>query len=135
MTESLVRAAGGLVWRDLGDGSLEIVLVHRPAYDDWSFPKGKLNSGEGEAEAALREVEEETGLRCRLGQEVGTISYRDSRGRPKTVRYWEMVPIGGALAPADETDQAVWLAVHEASDVLTYERDRQLLRDFLALRR
>jgi 8-oxo-(d)GTP phosphatase len=74
MTETVVRAAGGIVWRHGEGGAVEIVLVHRPAYDDWSFPKGKLGPGETEAEAALREVEEETGLRCRLGREVGPLS-------------------------------------------------------------
>jgi 8-oxo-dGTP pyrophosphatase MutT (NUDIX family) len=94
VTETIVRAAGGIVWRR-GEGGaveVEIVLVHRPAYDDWSFPKGKLHPGETEAEAAVREVQEETGLRCRLGREVGTSAYRDPRRRPKTVRYFAMTP-------------------------------------------
>ena len=92
MTEAVVRAGGGVVWRRGQGGGVEIVLVHRPAYDDWSFPKGKLHPGETEAQAALREVEEETGLWCRLGPEIGTTSYRDPKRRPKTVRYWEMTP-------------------------------------------
>src|SRR4029453_6819313 len=80
-----VRAAGGLVRRRGADGADEVVLVHRPAYDDWSFPKGKLHEGETEENAALREVEEETGLRCQLVRELGVTSYRDMRGRDKTV--------------------------------------------------
>jgi 8-oxo-dGTP pyrophosphatase MutT (NUDIX family) len=92
VTETIVRAAGGIVWRRGEGGAVEIVLVHRPAYDDWSFPKGKLHPGETEAEAAVREVQEETGLRCRLGREVGTSAYRDPRRRPKTVRYFAMTP-------------------------------------------
>ena len=127
VSEELVRAAGGLVWRSAADGGVEIVLVHRSAYDDWAFPKGKLNAGETEAEAALREVEEETGLRCRLGRELGTTAYRDSRGRPKTVRYWEMTPVGGVLAAANEIDDARWIGLAEAPDALTYPRDRELL--------
>jgi 8-oxo-dGTP pyrophosphatase MutT (NUDIX family) len=90
MSEPIVRAGGGIVWRHDQGGPIEIVLIHRPAYDDWSFPKGKLHPGETEAQAALREVQEETGLWCRLGREVGTSSYRDPKRRPKTVRYWEM---------------------------------------------
>jgi 8-oxo-dGTP pyrophosphatase MutT (NUDIX family) len=127
MTEAIVRAAGGIVWRHGESGAVEIVLVHRPAYDDWSFPKGKLGHGETEAEAAVREVEEETGLRCRLGREVGTTAYRDPKRRPKTVRYWEMTPIGGTLAAANEVDDARWMPVGDARMALTYEHDRRIL--------
>jgi 8-oxo-dGTP diphosphatase len=126
--EEIVRAAGGLVCQCAEDGAVEIVLVHRPAYDDWSFPKGKLHHGESEPDAALREVEEETGLRCRLTREVGITAYRDSRGRSKTVRYWEMGPVGGVLAPANEIDDARWVALGDALGELTYARDRELLR-------
>ena len=88
------------------DGADEILVVHRPAYDDWSFPKGKLEDDESDEAAALREVEEETGLRCRLARELPTSRYRDARGRPKTVRYWLMTPSGGRLAAANEVDDA-----------------------------
>ncbi|MCE3287348.1 MAG: hydrolase [Gaiellaceae bacterium] len=121
-----VRAAGGLVVREDANGS-EILVVHRPAYDDWSFPKGKLEPGEREEDAAIREVEEETGLRCRLERELATTRYRDGRGRPKTVRYWIMAPEGGRLAPANEIDVARFVPVAEAHDLLTYDRDRDLL--------
>ena len=124
----VVRAAGGVVWRRRENGVLEIAVVHRPAYDDWAFPKGKLHSEESEQEAALREVEEETGLRCRLGREVGISRYQDSRGRPKTVRYWEMTPIDGDLAPANEIDEARWITFEDAAGVLTYPRDVDLLK-------
>ena len=123
----IVRAAGGLVCREGDDGTVEIVVVHRPAYDDWAFPKGKLRRGETEEEAAIREVEEETGLRCRLGLEVGTSRYRDARGRDKTVRYWRMSPIDGILGAANEVDDARWISVAEAPSLLTYARDRVLL--------
>jgi 8-oxo-dGTP diphosphatase len=126
--EEIVRAAGGLVCRCGEDGPVEIVLVHRPAYDDWSFPKGKLHHEESEPDAALREVEEETGLRCRLTREVGITAYRDSRGRSKTVRYWEMDPVAGVLAPANEIDEVRWTALADAFGELTYARDRELLR-------
>jgi 8-oxo-dGTP diphosphatase len=125
-----VRAAGGVVWRHADGGVVEVVLVHRPAYDDWSFPKGKLQQGETEAEAALREVEEETGLRCRLGPELATTAYRDSKGRPKTVRYWQMTPAGGTLRPAGEVDDARWVPFGEARAALTYARDRGILDGF-----
>jgi 8-oxo-dGTP diphosphatase len=123
-----VRAAGGVVWRR-ADGGV-VVLVHRPAYDDWSFPKGKLHQGETEVEAALREVEEETGLRCTLGRELATVAYRDSKGRPKTVRYWEMTPAGGTLRPTDEVDDARWVPFDEARAALTYAHDRRVLDGF-----
>lgn len=121
-----VRAAGGLVVREGANGG-EILVVHRPAYDDWSFPKGKLEPGEREEDAAIREVEEETGLRCRLEREIATTRYRDGRGRPKTVRYWLMTPEGGRLAAANEIDDARFVPVDEATGLLTYERDRELL--------
>jgi 8-oxo-dGTP diphosphatase len=128
----IVRAGGGLVWRRTESGDKEVVIVHRPAYDDWSFPKGKLDPGETEEEAALREVEEETGLKCRLGPEVGTTEYRDSRNRPKTVRYWQMTPIGGVLAAAHEVDEARWVPLETGPSLLSYERDRRLLAAFAA---
>ena len=128
--EGTVRAAGGVVWRRNEENPVEIVLVHRLAYDDWAFPKGKLHPGESEEEAALREVEEETGLRCRLGPELGTTSYHDSQGRAKVVRYWEMTPVAGTLAPANEIDDARWVPLEQADTVLTYARDRDLLTGF-----
>jgi 8-oxo-dGTP pyrophosphatase MutT (NUDIX family)/phosphohistidine phosphatase SixA len=124
----LVRAAGGLPVRGAGSGR-EVVLVHRPSYDDWSFPKGKLESGEDERAAAIREVEEETGLTCRFGPDLGAISYVDAHGRPKVVRYWEMTPPEGAEPHAGhEIDDARWVPVLEAREVLTYAHDRSLLR-------
>jgi 8-oxo-dGTP pyrophosphatase MutT (NUDIX family) len=122
-----VRAAGGLVRRRGEDGTTEILVVHRPAYDDWSFPKGKLEPGESEEDAAVREVEEETGLRCRCERELATTRYRDARGRAKTVRYWLMTPVDGALAAANEIDEARFVTLSEAVELLTYERDRDLL--------
>ena len=121
-----VRAAGGLVVRHVDD-VLEVIVVHRPAYDDWSFPKGKLEPGESEEDAAVREVEEETGLRCSLDRELATTSYRDARGRAKTVRYWLMTPVDGELAAAHEIDDARFVPVDEAALILTYWRDRELL--------
>ena len=108
-----------------------MALVHRPRYDDWSFPKGKLDDGEDEATAALREVEEETGLRCHLGPIVGTVTYRDRRGRPKVVRYFQMDADGGAFAPNHEVDELRWVSVEDAARLLSYAHDRRLLRRVL----
>ena len=123
---SVVRAAGGVVVRR-DDGEPQVLLVHRPRYDDWTLPKGKLEPGETEAEGALREVEEETGLKCDLGTEIATTSYTDSRGRPKTVRYWEMHPREGRFTPHNEVDDARWLPLPEARRLLSYDRDRDVL--------
>ena len=124
---SLVEAAGGVVWRRSAEGVIQILLVHRPRYDDWTVPKGKLDAGETHAGAALREVEEETGLRCTLGRELASTSYRDRRGRPKRVRYWAMTPVGGRFTPTDEVDEVRWLPVEEAKALLSYPRDREVL--------
>jgi 8-oxo-dGTP diphosphatase len=122
-----VRAGGGVIWRRGPDGLLEIVLVHRPAYDDWSLPKGKVERGETDEQAALREVEEETGLVCRLGPEMPSTHYRDRFGRPKTVRYWAMTPERGELAGHHEVDEAEWVPVDEARPRISYEHDREIV--------
>ncbi|HMC05227.1 MAG TPA: NUDIX hydrolase [Actinomycetota bacterium] len=129
--EPVVAAAGGVVWRQVEDGQVEVVLVHRPRYGDWSLPKGKLDPGEDHAAAALREVQEETGLRCRLDEALPVNRYRDRKGRRKVVRYWLMHPVAEASAPSayatGEVDQAVWRVVDEAKAMATYERDRELI--------
>ncbi len=117
-----VKAAGGVVIRDG-----EVLLVHRPRYDDWTLPKGKLDPGESFEEAALREVWEETGLSCSLGEELASTEYRDNKGRPKIVRYWLMEIEGGDFEPNDEVDEVRWVPIGEAAAELTYERDRELL--------
>jgi 8-oxo-dGTP diphosphatase len=118
-----VRAAGGIVLR--GD---EVLLVHRPRYDDWSFPKGKARSRrESDAATALREVREETGLACELGEPLPDVTYTDSLGRPKVVRYWRMLAGAGTFEPGDEVDEVRWLPVDEARRLLTYDHDRVLL--------
>lgn len=119
----LVRAGGGIVRRD--DGA--VLLVHRPRYDDWSFPKGKCDPGEGFLDAAVREVVEETGLEVRAGGPVGEVRYVDHKGRPKVVRYWAMAPVGGAFEPNDEVDEIAWLAPAAARERLSYGHDRDLL--------
>ncbi len=119
---TLVRAAGGIVRRD---GS--ILLVHRPKYDDWTFPKGKAEGNESDEECALREVWEETGLHCALGEEIASTEYVDARGRPKRVRWWLMDPVEGAFAPTDEVDEIRWVEPRVAADLLSYDRDLVLL--------
>src|SRR6266576_4350467 len=98
----LVRAAGGVIVGPGRSRRAEILVVHRPKYDDWTFPKGKCDAGESDEACALREVEEETGLRCELQEELGRTSYRDARDRPKVVRYWRMRALDGAFVPHDE---------------------------------
>ena len=105
-----------------------MLLVHRPQYDDWTFPKGKVEPGESDEECAVREVEEETGLVCSLGRELESTSYLDAKKRPKTVRYWVMELVAGTLRFDFEVDEARWVAIDEAARLLTYPRDIDLLR-------
>ena len=122
-----VKAAGGVVWRR-GAGGIEVAVAHRPHRGDWSLPKGKLDPGESWEEAALREVLEEIGLRCKLGRELSPTSYRDQKGRAKVVRYWLMEPESGEFEPNREVDEIRWLNPTAAADLLTYEHDKQLVR-------
>ena len=122
-----IRAAGGVV---LHEG--QIAVVHRPKYDDWSLPKGKLEPGETWEEAALREVEEETGLRVRLDQRLATTHYAVS-GTPKSVRWWRMSLVDDdGHEPDHEGDQVRWVTPEEAMRLLNYEPDRQLVRQALS---
>ena len=122
-----MKAAGGVLWRR-GPGGPEALLIHRPRYDDWSFPKGKLKRGESDEEAALREVEEEVGVRASLGPELAATSYRDIKGRPKTVRYWAIeLPEDAEPIAGDGVDDWRWAALDEAAEALTWARDREVL--------
>lgn len=124
----VVRAAGGVPWRRAADGGLEVLVVHRPRYDDWSFPKGKLDPGESWEQAAVREVWEEAGIVTVLGPELAGTEYRDRHGRPKQVRYWAMdVTEDSGFEPGDEVDERRWVTPPVAVALLTYPRDRDLL--------
>jgi 8-oxo-dGTP diphosphatase len=122
VTDDEIRAAGGVIVRDG-----RIAVVHRPRYDDWSLPKGKLDAGESFEDAALREVAEETGLSCRLEDELAPAHYL-SKGRPKIVRWWRMTVIDEGGDTDGEVDLLRWLTPAQAIAQLTYEHDRDLIR-------
>ncbi|MFB7919019.1 NUDIX hydrolase [Streptomyces sp. NPDC056061] len=127
-----VLAAGCLLWRrSERSGALEVCLVHRPRYDDWSHPKGKLKRGESALDAARREVLEETGHHCAPGAALPTVRYLVN-GRPKEVFYWAAEATGGSFVPCSEVDRVSWLAPEAARDRLTQQHDRDLLDAWLA---
>lgn len=128
---TVVRAAGGVPLRRAAAGP-EVLLVHRPKYDDWTFPKGKCEPGESDEACALREVEEETGLRCALEAELPSTAYVDARGRPKRVRYWRLRVVEGTPRFDHEVDDARWATPAEAERLLSYERDLAVLRAVVA---
>ena len=130
--ERLIEAAGGVLWRPAEGGlGVEVALVHRPKYDDWSVPKGKLLPGEHPLLAALREVEEETGYVGRLGRALGEVRYLKD-GVPKRVRYWAIEAVDGAFISGEEVDQLMWLPPREARLHLQPERDRPIIDAFMA---
>ncbi|ARZ68547.1 NUDIX hydrolase [Streptomyces sp. HU2014] len=124
----IVQAAGCVLWRRTPTGEgIELALVFRPKWADWSHPKGKLKRGEGAREAAVREVWEETGMTCALGAPLPTARYVDAQGRPKEVRYWAARAVGGEFVPSREVSRMVWLAPDAAHATLTHDRDRKLI--------
>jgi 8-oxo-dGTP diphosphatase len=130
VSDDVVRAAGGVPWRRR-NGHVEVLLIHRPKYDDWSFPKGKNLAGERDEDCAVREVAEETSLQVHLGRDLGTVSY-EAKGKPKRVHYWAVSPTNSEDArPANEIDEVTWLDSDEAATRLTYDRDRDVLRSFV----
>jgi 8-oxo-dGTP diphosphatase len=126
-----IEAAGGVLWRTAAADGRVYAIVHRPKYDDWTLPKGKLDPGETHEQAAVREVEEETGWAADLGDDLGDIDYEHD-GRPKGVRYWAMRARSGGFTPTAEVDELRWLPLDAARELLTYERDREVLDRFSA---
>jgi 8-oxo-dGTP diphosphatase len=140
----LIRAAGGVVWRpspDLGgepggEPPIELAVVHRPRYDDWCLPKGKLRSGETELDAAIREVLEETGCHVRVGDPLGRTRYHrvvNGELRPKVVHWWAMEAVAGTFAPSDEIDAIRWVSPDLARTILSSASDLTALQRFTAL--
>jgi len=125
---SVIRAAGGIVCRTTRSGETEIAVIHRPAYDDWTLPKGKIEPDESAEDCAIREVREETGLRCELVRPLGCTAYVDRRGRDKVACYWVMEVKSGKFRPGIEVDKMLWLSVGSAIKRLTYDRDQTLLK-------
>ena len=126
-----VTAAGGVLWRRGRNGVVEVLVVHRPRYDDWSFAKGKCDPGESFAETAEREVLEETGFEVAFGPELDEVRYRDHKGRSKLVRYWAMTVVAGEFTPNNEVDEADWISVDEARQRVSYAHDAALLDQLL----
>jgi 8-oxo-dGTP diphosphatase len=122
-----VKAGGGVLHRVNDDGKREFLLVHRPGYDDWSLPKGKLDRREGFLEAALREVREETGIQASRPIEIGSVGYESGAGNRKVVRWWLMDVVGGKFRPNHEVDEVVWLTRGKAMKRLHYRNDRNVL--------
>lgn len=128
----MIKAAGAVVWREETPFELEVLLVHRPQYDDWSFPKGKIEDGESAVAAAYREVEEETGVKAIFGQFLGSSSYKLDNGKKK-VKYWMAMarPDSRSFAPNVEVDKIEWVSIKEARHFLSYDDDREILDEFI----
>ncbi len=124
--KDLMRAAGGVPYRR-GEAGIEVGVIHRPHREDWSFPKGKLDPGETFEQCAVREVLEETGFVVQLDHFVGTTEYVHRKGRPKIVAYWLVSVVGGEFTPNDEADEIRWVSIEAARELVTYDRDRELL--------
>jgi 8-oxo-(d)GTP phosphatase len=131
-----IQAGGGVVWRlaENDEGAqVEVAIIHRPRYDDWSIPKGKLAPGETPIEGAIREVHEETGYRVQPGRPLGEIRYLKKSGggaREKVVHYWAMRAVGGGFSPSPEVDEMRWVPLDEAHELITRATDREVLERF-----
>jgi phosphohistidine phosphatase SixA/8-oxo-dGTP pyrophosphatase MutT (NUDIX family) len=138
VNSSTIRAAGGVLWRalsgDTAEPTIAVALIHRPRYDDWSFPKGKLAAGESEVDGAIREVLEETGFHVRPGRPLGETRYmkeQNGHQRPKVVRWWALEAAAGAFSPTREVDELRWMTLSEAHEQLTRPENRELLERFV----
>lgn len=132
MSEKIIWAAGAVLWRPGPGGLVEVAIVHRPRYDDWSLPKGKMDPGETEPVTAVRELFEETGHRAQLGRRLNNVSYSVDQG-VKRVRYWAARSLGGEFAPGREVDDLIWLSTADAIGKVSYPHDRKVLRRFAKL--
>jgi 8-oxo-dGTP diphosphatase len=129
----VIEAAGGVVWRYGSKGQVKVLLVHRRRQDDWSLPKGRRRAGERSRTCALREVREETGLRCELGPELPAVDTVDRHGRRRRARYWVMEPIAGQFRPSAEVDVVHWFEVDHAAALLASDREVSVLGELLDL--
>ena len=129
----MIRAAGALLWRDNSDLSLEVALIHRPRYDDWSLPKGKLEMGETALQCAYREVHEETGIRATFTRQLGTVEYEES-GQEKRVKYWaaHCALTNSEFVPNEEVDQLKWLSPNQALEQATHNSDKSIIEKFIS---
>jgi len=129
----LIRAAGGIVFRSTSTGRVEVACIYREARGDWTFPKGKLDKKESFEEAALREVWEETGMKCSIISFAGTTNYTHRKGKAKIVAYYLMTPHEGEFEANDEVDELVWLPVDQVRSHLTWDRDKELFDRVLTM--
>ena len=129
----MIRAAGALLWRDNSDLSIEVALIHRPRYDDWSLPKGKLEMGETALQCAYREVHEETGIRATFTRQLGTVEYEES-GQEKRVKYWaaHCALTNSEFVPNEEVDQMRWLSPSQALEQATHDSDKSIIEKFMS---
>ena len=133
MKKEPILAAGAVLWRPHDvTGTPEVAIIHRPRYDDWSLPKGKVDPGETEPVTAVREIEEETGFHAHLGRRLTTVSYPVEQA-VKKVRYWAARSVGGEFTANAEADDLKWLPAQQAMTALTYPHDRKVLRRFLKM--
>ena len=127
----MIRAAGALLWRENSELKIEIALIHRPRYGDWSLPKGKIEEGESSLRCAFREVIEETGITPQFGRELGSVEYKEPAGL-KRVKYWAAKALTDEFLPNEEVDEIKWLDPDDALARATHESDRTIINNFLA---